>query len=358
MGRRARGTVHKRKDRDGWWIRWRDASGRRRMAKGGDTKADAEAELAARLAQRDAVVEGRVTLAEYLVEYDDRLFERVGRATYRTQTKQLERVAILLDVVAMRDVSRAVAGDALRGLGCGPKTMRRYASALSKVWQDAQARGVVDANPWRRLDLPTREQYAVPYLSEHDLVRLYALLPARSRPAYVLLGETGMRVGELSSLTWQLVHDESVTVRGKGGRVRSIPLRPRAVAALTELRSRRVVPMAGPDLVLGDVSLRSGHARKKWREAVRALGFPRLRRHDLRHARASALVRAGVPIPTVARWLGHSTPALVLTTYGHHAPTDELRRALELSIAADPTSSRGPTEAPATDRRGRVGSQG
>lgn len=355
MARRARGTVHKRKGRDGWWIRWRDATGTRRLAKGGDTKADAEAELAVRLAQRDAVVEGRLTLAEYLEEYDDRLYERVGRQTYRTQTQQLERVAAILNDVPMRAVTRAHAGDALRGLGCGPKTMRRYASALSKCWQDAEARGVVDRNPWRRLDLPTRQQYAVPYLSEADLVRLYALLPAHSRPAYVLLGETAMRVGELASLTWQLVHDDAITVRGKGGRVRTIPLRPRALDAIDELRAWRVMPLTGPDLVLGGISLRSGHARQKWREAVTALGFPRLRRHDLRHARASALVRAGVPIPTVARWLGHSTPALVLTTYGHHAPTDELRRALELSIAADPTA---PPRRSSTDPAGRAAQPG
>ena len=33
-------------------------------------------------------------------------------------------------------------------------------------------------------------------------------------------------------------------------------------------------------------------------------------------------------LTTVSAWLGHATPQLVLSRYGHHAPADHLRQAL------------------------------
>jgi integrase len=54
----------------------------------------------------------------------------------------------------------------------------------------------------------------------------------------------------------------------------------------------------------------------------------RRRFHDLRHAHASYLVRAGVDVRTVAGRLGHSTPSLTLNVYGHEVPGAQEHAAL------------------------------
>lgn len=39
--------------------------------------------------------------------------------------------------------------------------------------------------------------------------------------------------------------------------------------------------------------------------------------HDLRHYAASQWLRAGIPVPQVATWLGHSNPNTTLKVYAH-----------------------------------------
>jgi integrase len=48
------------------------------------------------------------------------------------------------------------------------------------------------------------------------------------------------------------------------------------------------------------------------------VGVARLTHHDLRHLFATRCIEAGVDIPTVSRWLGHSDGgALAMRVYGH-----------------------------------------
>lgn len=48
------------------------------------------------------------------------------------------------------------------------------------------------------------------------------------------------------------------------------------------------------------------------------IGIPKLTHHDLRHLFATRCIEAGVDIPTVSRWLGHSDGgALAMKVYGH-----------------------------------------
>ena len=53
-----------------------------------------------------------------------------------------------------------------------------------------------------------------------------------------------------------------------------------------------------------------------WRRARREAGIEDVRLHDLRHTVASQAVACGVPLPTVARMLGHAQPTMTLR-YAH-----------------------------------------
>jgi integrase len=67
--------------------------------------------------------------------------------------------------------------------------------------------------------------------------------------------------------------------------------------------------------------LEMGRVHKHWNSAVGKAGIPRCRIHDLRHTVASHLMRGGMNVLEVARFLGHSNASLVLEVYGHVAPS-------------------------------------
>jgi integrase len=65
-----------------------------------------------------------------------------------------------------------------------------------------------------------------------------------------------------------------------------------------------------------------------WRPDYLSLAFGRLssrefRLHDLRHYHATQLLAAGVPVTTVSKRLGHTSPAVTLNTYGHWLPEQD-----------------------------------
>ena len=53
-----------------------------------------------------------------------------------------------------------------------------------------------------------------------------------------------------------------------------------------------------------------------WRALTRDVGAPDLHLHDLRHAAAARLLRAGVTLGVAAQVLGHD-PAVLARRYGH-----------------------------------------
>jgi integrase len=161
-----------------------------------------------------------------------------------------------------------------------------------------------------------------PYVSPEDIARILSVLPAASRPLFVLAFNTGARLGELQSLSWSRVADDFSKVqfaKTKSGKVREVYCTPDAVATLRELHKvRGPAPIDGPHLVF-ELLDRKTYLRHI-RTACQRLKLPALRVHDARHAVATALVQAGRPVTDVARVLGHANANLVVARYGHHAP--------------------------------------
>ena len=93
-----------------------------------------------------------------------------------------------------------------------------------------------------------------------------------------------------------------------------------------------MVPLIEPDRVFAHISPKwGGKDGRAFKAAAAKIGYPNLRPHDLRHQAAVNLVRAGVPLPDVARWLGHSPNSLMVTMrYAQHAPGNAAETALAL----------------------------
>jgi integrase len=66
--------------------------------------------------------------------------------------------------------------------------------------------------------------------------------------------------------------------------------------------------------------LRPREVTKAFARFADSIGLAGLRFHDLRHNCASHLLKAGKPVPDVARHLGHSTPAITMAVYAHAIP--------------------------------------
>jgi integrase len=137
----------------------------------------------------------------------------------------------------------------------------------------------------------------------------------RDRALFTLLYETGVRVGEALGLQRADVDlstdDEKVRVLGKGGRERTVLLTaaPESVRLLRRhLKVSRIASgsvfrgdprYGGSNLPLGYTTVRVAWLRYCAEAGVTATI------HQLRHSRASQLVRAGVPLGTVRKLLGH-----------------------------------------------------
>lgn len=59
---------------------------------------------------------------------------------------------------------------------------------------------------------------------------------------------------------------------------------------------------------------------QKWERFLEESGLPKIRRHDLRHSNATALIQAGVNPRVVQQRLGHSDVSITLNTYTHVLP--------------------------------------
>jgi len=125
----------------------------------------------------------------------------------------------------------------------------------------------------------------------------------------------GLRREEVTLLKMEDVnfHQSAVKVSGKGRRERVVPM-PMCLMEVLEryLEMERPLKSSNRFFVLlqgrpGDPMTTAG-VRSLFRKRSRRLGLPMARPHQFRHAFASDLARAGVPLLTIQRLLGHADP--------------------------------------------------
>jgi len=133
-----------------------------------------------------------------------------------------------------------------------------------------------------------------------------------------VLDATGMRVGELESLTWGDVDEPRSRWRvsqaaSKTRRARWVQVPPAVFDAVLELvprddrtAERRAFQGFGAD-----------RFRTALTRACRAAGVPSFSPHDLRHRRISLLHLAGVPWARIGEHVGQRNLAVTANVYSH-----------------------------------------
>lgn len=167
------------------------------------------------------------------------------------------------------------------------------------------------ANEWRRM-------------------RGYPLLPDITattfvdhiKPMVLLSLNTGMRRGEVFSLTWEAVNLNTAMLTvlaktAKSNKTRHIPLNDEALSVMkawqaqTGQTSGLVFPNAE--------GKRFDNVNTAWSGVLKLAGITNFHWHDLRHTFASRLVMANVNLNTVRELLGHADMKMTIR-YAHLAP--------------------------------------
>lgn len=316
MGRSVFGTVYLRRGASGkaigWYARFQEG-GKRRNVYAGRTKDEAARFLAGKHLARLPLEElarraGQPTLEAFLPLLREKMRATLRPTTVGGRLAILEATATHFGKVPMAAVSQGQAQAWLESRRLTAKreasTLRTYRGTLSSAWETAIALGLAQRNPWRKLSLPTPDESEVPRLERADLERLYAAMPEAIRAWVVLMGESGLRRTEAITLRRRDfgAKFETVTIEGnraKSHRARTLPLGPRARAALEALPKRE------PDARMFPVHTRV--AQRLFREAADAAGFPNVVPHHLRHALAVRLLEAGANLRDVRDVLGHAS---------------------------------------------------
>lgn len=151
------------------------------------------------------------------------------------------------------------------------------------------------------------------------------------------LAYSGCRVGEIPGVTWACIDWEKKTLHVRGVQLeelehsslktessdRFVPLFTDLEALLKKIieRRKKAAPYSESGKPVTDPTdriLRLSECQKSIDTACASLGIQRITHHDFRHLFATRCIEAGVDIPTVSRWLGHSDGgALAMRTYGH-----------------------------------------
>jgi integrase/recombinase XerD len=215
--------------------------------------------------------------------------------------------------------------DRARAAGLAPSSAARRLSAIRQFHKFLAADAVRPDDPTRIVQSPKARRPLPKVLSVAEVGRLLSTAEAEVEAAergprrdgalrlYVLLEllyATGMRVSELVGLRRAAVMRDAgfLTIRGKGGKERVVPLTDRArdvvKAYLATLASGSwLFPAAGAE---GHLS-RQVFARELKGLAGRAgIASARVAPHVLRHAFASHLLAGGADLRVVQTLLGHA----------------------------------------------------
>ncbi|MEE9271593.1 MAG: tyrosine-type recombinase/integrase [Candidatus Krumholzibacteria bacterium] len=205
-----------------------------------------------------------------------------------------------------------------------PATVNRELSLLRRMFNLAIQWGLADKNPTAGVRKFREDERPLRILSAEEEAQLLEQLPQHLRDITEFAINTGMRRGEILSLRWDQVdmREKMLAVeRGKTGTVSYVPANKKVVAVLRRrqaIDSDYVFTWNGESIERFD---------KTWQKALKAAGIPKVRFHDLRHAFATRLLRAGEDITTVRELLGHSSINMTLR-YTHTSP-ERKRAAVE-----------------------------
>lgn len=200
-------------------------------------------------------------------------------------------------------------------------TRRRKVATIRSFFGFLEEQGLVIKSPAAKLIPPMREEDQPRTLTEAEYKRLLDTVRFETRDAAIieLLLQTGIRLSECAGLTLndialpaKITRDEgnvgSVTVRGKGRKVRSITLNWKACKAIKAyLAVRPVVEVSNVFITKFEQGIGPRSIENLVTKHLREARIHDASVHSLRHTFATHMVKKGTKLDIVRKALGHSS---------------------------------------------------
>lgn len=242
--------------------------------------------------------------------------------------------------------------DSLFADGVTANTVIHYHAIMRRAFSQAFKDGLIDANPFDRVDRPKKNKFHGENYSEDELKALLEL--TRSDPIYpaiLLAGGLGLRRSEALGVRWSRIDWEQNTVLLDTKIVEYERNGEKIVEPVEEMKnksSRRTLPLLAPvremleterekqevyrkmfgksydirymDFVCVDQLgrlIRPSYVTQHFSDIIKKYGLRKIRYHDLRHTMASILISHDVPLINVSNFLGHSDISTTANIYAH-----------------------------------------
>ncbi len=194
-------------------------------------------------------------------------------------------------------------------------------AALNHAWKEGR---VASDTVWRKVKpFKNVEAPVVRYLTESECVRLSNACPQDFRAMVQAALFTGCRYGELAKLKMVDFNPDAgtVTVRtSKSGKPRHVVLTDEGRAFFEQAAAGK----ARADLIFShdDNAWGKSHQSRPLALACKQAHIaPAISFHVLRHTHGSMLAMKGVPLPVIAKQLGHADTRMTEKHYAHLSPS-------------------------------------
>ena len=233
-----------------------------------------------------------------------------------------------------------------RGDGAGARTLGRSMAGVRSFLRFLEKRGLANAAPASALRTPKQPRSLPKPLTATDAIRVVSAgeqlaeepwIAARNAAVLTLLYGAGLRISEaLGLLAGELTGaEETLRIKGKGGKTRMVPVLPALQQAVTEYRCLCPYHLPAEEPLFRGARggrLQAAILQRDMQRMRGALGLPETATpHALRHSFATHLLGRGGDLRTIQELLGHAS----LSTTQIYTDVDSARL-LDIYSAAHP----------------------
>ena len=236
-------------------------------------------------------------------------------------------------------------------------TIAHYTSNMNTALKEAVIAEIIPSNPMDRIESVKKEVYIPEFYKDDELIELIEVIKTQKLELPLTLGIIyGLRREEILGLTWNAIDfkNKSITIRKTVGRgkydgvtqflIKDIPKNKSSYRTLpmfdfiTDLLKKYKEKYKLNEKIFGNTYItdykdficlmdngelvKPDYVDRTFSRILKENGFRHIRLHDLRHSCATLLLRNGVPLPEIQKWLGHSN---IITTqrYSHLDQNDK-----------------------------------
>ena len=279
---------------------------------------------------------------------------------HKVKRTSFSRIVSLFDIyilpkfgeVALTEIDYAMCQNVINGWAGIFKNTNILKSYVSLVLKFAIKKGLLKINPMDYVDVPRKleslKRESDKYLSEKELITFLDWFETHETPQNFamirLLAYTGIRVGEMTALTWSdfIEYDRTISINKNAVKINKLT----EISTTKTKKSNRILHLDN----------RTFEVLKEWKDfqkyfltaqgmkvknddeqyifprnnntinyldyaghIIRKYPYSKVHPHMLRHTHATLLIQAGLPISDVQHRLGHSNTTTTLNVYTHHS---------------------------------------